>query len=122
MPTDQSTPLLWRETITFSQQTRGVEGTRLTQQQAPDFLLMWRPVSVLRDVFTPDPGAAHLTRTNGQHAPSEAEALQNWLAAGGDLDVASRYGLEIIVGDGALDRFSKELSGEEANPGSSERV
>lgn len=82
--------------------------TCLTQQHAPDFLLMWRPVSGLRDVFTPDPGAAHLSRANGQHATSEAEALRRWLAAGGELDVVSRYGLEIIAGDDALDRCSKK--------------
>jgi len=115
MPTDQSTPLPWRETMTFLLQTRKMDVMRLAQQQAPDFLLTWRPVSVLRDVFTPDPGAAHLFRANGQHAPSEAEALRRWLAAGGELDVASLYGLEIIVGDDALNRFSKGQSEEEAN-------
>jgi len=122
MPTDQSTALPWREKMMFSPQTRGMDVTRLAQQYAPDFLLMWRPVSGLGDVFTPDPGAAHLSRANGQHAPSEAEALQRWLAAGGELDVASLYGLEIIAGDETLDRFSNEPFGEEANHSSSERA
>jgi hypothetical protein len=85
----------------------------LTSQHAPDFLLTWRPVLVARDVFTPDLGAAH----TGRDALPEAEALQRWLVADGDLDVASRYGLAIIVGDDALDRCSKEQSGEEANHG-----
>ncbi|GHO65417.1 hypothetical protein KSC_043090 [Ktedonobacter sp. SOSP1-52] len=96
--------------------------TRQTQPHTPDFLLTWRPGSGLRDVFRPDPGAANLSRANGQHALSEAEALQRWLAAGGELDIASRYDLEIIAGDGALDPFSIEPSGEEANHGSSERA
>ncbi|HEU5379036.1 MAG TPA: hypothetical protein VFV38_26735 [Ktedonobacteraceae bacterium] len=122
MPTDQSTALPWREKMTFSPQTRGVEVTNLAQQHAPDFLLTWRPVASLGDVFTPDPAAAHLSRANGQHATSEAEALQRWLAAGGDLDVASRYGLEIIAGDETLDRFSNEPSGEEATHGQSRTV
>jgi hypothetical protein len=122
MPTDQSTALPWQETIPFSQRTRGVDVTHLTQQHAPDFLLTWRPASVLRDVSTPDPGAVHLSRANGQHAPSEAEAFRRWLAAGGELDVASQYGLEIMVGDDTLDWFSKAPSGEEANPGQSRTV
>ncbi len=122
MPTDQSTAFPWREKMTFAPQTRGVEGTRLIQPHAPDFLLTWRPVSGLGDVFTPEFGATHLSRANGQHAPSEAEALQRWLAAGGELDVASLYGLEIIADDDTLDRFSKEPSGEEANPGQSRTV
>ena len=119
MYTDQSIPLPLREMMTFSQRTRGVEVRHLTKQHAPDFLLTWRPVSSLRDVFTPDLGTAHLSRANGREATSEAEALQRWLAAGGDLDVASLYGLEIIVGDDALDRFSQEQPREEANHGQS---
>jgi len=122
MPTDQSTALPWREKMTFSPQTRGTEVTRLAHQHAPDFLLTWRPMTGPRDVFTPDPGAAYLSGANGQHATSEAEALQRWLAAGGDLDVASRYGLEIIAGDETLDRFSNKPSGEEATHGQSRTV
>jgi len=53
---------------------------------------------------------------------SEAEALQCWLADGGDLDVAALYGLEIIVGEDALDRFSQENPWEEATYGPSERA
>jgi hypothetical protein len=87
---------------------REMEVTYLMQQY--DFLLTWRPVSGLGDVFTPAPGVvAHLP----QHALSEAEALQHWLAAGGGLDVAFRYGLEIIAGDDALTRYSQESYGEE---------
>jgi hypothetical protein len=41
-----------------------------------------------------------LSRVNRQEAASEAEALQRWLADGGDLDFAFLYGLEIVVGDG----------------------
>jgi hypothetical protein len=88
---------------------------RMTKQHAPDFLLTWRPISDLRDVFTPDLDAAPLSRTNGREAPFEAEALRRWLADGGDLNIASLYGLEIIVGDDALDWFSKEKPGEEIN-------
>ena len=119
MHTDQPIPRPLREMMTFSQQTRGVEVRHLTKQHAPDFLLTWRPVSSLRDIFTPDLRTAHLSRANGREATSEAETLQRWLAAGGDLDAASLYGLEIIVGDDVLDRFSQEQPKEEANHGKS---
>jgi len=112
MNRDQSIALPSRETMTFSQSKRTGEVKRRTQQHAPDFLLIWRPVSGLRDVFAPDLGGANRSRAYGQEAASEAEALQRWLADGGDLDAASLHGLAIIVGDDSLDRFFTEQLGE----------
>lgn len=70
-----------------------------TNRPDPDFLLTWRPVSRKRQAYEPEGDEVNLARAKLQAAASEAEALRLWLAAGGDLDRAFLYDLDILVDD-----------------------
>ena len=72
-------------------------------QHDPDFLYTWRQVSQERRACAPEGYKVKLARVARQEATSEAEALRLWLTDGGDLSLAFLYGLEIVVGDDALD-------------------
>jgi hypothetical protein len=72
----------------------------MASQYDPDFLYTWRQASLERQACEPEGYGVKLSRVNRQEAASEAEALQRWLADGGNLDLAFLYGLEIVVGDG----------------------
>ena len=78
----------------------------MASQHDPDFLYTWRRASLERQVYAPEGDGVKLARVTGQEAASEAEALRRWLAAGGGLDCAFLYGLEIIVGNDAIDQLS----------------
>lgn len=78
----------------------------MINQYDPDFLLTWRRASSEGQACGSEGDGANLSRAQWPEAVSEAEALRLWLAAGGDLDLAFLYGLEIIVGDNAIDQLS----------------
>jgi len=78
----------------------------MAPQHDPDFLYTWRRASLERRAYAPEGDGENLSRTQWPEAASEAEALRRWLAAGGDLDCAFLYGLEIIVGDDTIDQLS----------------
>jgi len=68
-----------------------------TKRPDPDFLLTWRPASLKREAW--EPKGDEVASAKRQAAASEAEALYLWLAAGGDLDLAFLYDLDILVDD-----------------------
>ena len=78
----------------------------MASQHDPDFLYTWRRVSLERQTYAPEGDGVKLATANRQEVVSEAEALRRWLAAGGGLDCAFLYGLEIIVGDDTIDQLS----------------
>jgi hypothetical protein len=74
----------------------------MTQEYDPDFLLTWRRALPEKQADESERGGENRCQAKEQEITSEAEALRRWLAAGGNLDLAFLYGLEMVIEDDTI--------------------